>query len=378
MYQQTLPLPLRDDFSVQVQMSIFADTSGYMAYISTDLGGWQRFRIGLKPHDVEELNMELQDAIEQAARAFEAHDEGERALSKLAQKGAFAFKRIFTDGVPREIISKTLNTGATLQIVSEHFFLPWELLYTGPLGPHADASCFWGMQHIISRALIQDAQPGALKPPLIHTSCPQVGLITCDELEQVVKKEIPMLQQLHQQKKIFLLPLRSLNADQRDEELDYVSHFLRNEELHIIHFACHAYEKQPKSQSYLRISDKFAISVEDFFVRDFEITHNPFVILNACLTGTISPLHTSNWAALFWEHGARGVLATEFHIPDRFAAEFTEELYKHFLSEQPIGDALLNTRRYFWEQRRNPLGLAYALYSSPSIRITTYSQGQET
>ena len=123
------------------------------------------------------------------------------------------------------------------------------------------------------------------------------------------------------------------------------------------------------SESYLLISKEFPISIEDFFVHDFQTKNNPFVILNACLTGTISPLYASNWASLFWEHGARGILATEFHVPDWFGAAFSEEFYKHFLASEPIGEALLTTRRYFLEEKNNPLGLAYALYSSPSIKI---------
>jgi hypothetical protein len=83
----------------------------------------------------------------------------------------------------------------------------------------------------------------------------------------------------------------------------------------------------------------------------------------------MNPLYTSNWAALFWERGARGVLATEFRVPDWFAASFIEELYPRFLSGESIGESLLAVRQHFWNQKRNPLGLAYALYSSPSIRI---------
>src|SRR5207248_4127330 len=143
---------------------------------------------------------------------------------------------------------------------------------------------------------------------------------------------IPALQELQRQNRILLLLLRSLNADQRDEELEYLGHFLSEENLQIVHLACHAGEKKPVSQSYLLISNGFLITLEDFVVREFKVKFNPFIILNACLTGTISPLYTSNWASLFWEHGARGVLATDFHVPDEFAADFAEELYKHLLS----------------------------------------------
>ncbi len=144
---------------------------------------------------------------------------------------------------------------------------------------------------------------------------------------------------------------------------------MKEEKLQIVHLACHACEMKPLSESYLLVSDGFSITMKDFRIHEFEIKYRPFVILNACLTGTFSPLYTSNWAHVFRECGARGVLATEFHVPDAFAAAFTEELYSHFLSGIPIGEALLAARHSLWEKQRNPLGLAYALYSSPMIRI---------
>jgi len=361
-------LSLIDNFPVQIQMSIFQNGSDYIAYISADGGMFHRFRIGLKPQDVDELNLELQTTIEQVASSFGEQVAYYAALLRLAHKGNFAFKRIFAEGIPREIVSKALQIGTTIQITSQDFFIPWELLYNDSMTGQVDASHFWGMRYIVSRSLIQEARPGEFLSPIIQSVRPHIGLIACSELEHVVGKEIPALKSLDEQKHISLLLLRPLKIDQRYEELEYLSRFL-GEELEIVHLACHAREKKPKSQSYLLISDNFDISIEDFGVQEFIIKHNPFVILNACLTGTNSPLYTSNWAALFWERGARGVLATELHVPDWFAAAFTEELYKHFLSGKPIGEALLATRRHFWKEQQNPLGLAYALYSSPSIRI---------
>ena len=309
-------------------------------------------------------------------RSFLSNFKSLDALSKLAYKGNYAFKRIFAEGIPREIIDKALKTRTTIQVSSEEFFIPWELLYNGPLGTQIDPAHFWGMQHIISRALIQEARPGDLESPIIMSLLPRIGLIVNSQLEHVAETEIPMFKNLHEKKQISLVTLRPLNANQRDGELEHIGFFLRDE-LHIIHLACHAFEKKPASQSCLSISDAFPITVEDFRVQEFEIKHHPLVILNACLTGTISPLYTSNWAAMFWERGARGVLATEFHVPDQFAALFTEQLYSRLLLSKPIGEALLETRHLFWKEQNNPLGLAYALYSSPSIQIVNPSRVEE-
>ena len=376
--ERKLPLPFIDKSPIDVQMRIFLDGNGYTAHMNANWSNWQRFRIGIKPNDLEEINSELQQAVEEVSHHFVKDDSIPiDALAKLAQKGNFAFKRIFSEGAPREVVKKVLEVGATIQFSSEDFFIPWELLYDGPLGTQTDVFHFWGMKHIISRALIQDARPGDLGSPIIQSACPHVGLITCNDLEYVVGEEVPALQELHKQSRILLSSLRPLNATQRNEELEYLGRFLSDEDLQIVHLACHAFKGKSLSQSYFLISDEFSISIEDFWVREFQIKQKPLVILNACLTGTMSPLYTSNWAALFWERGARGVLATEFHVPDWFASAFAKQLYSHLLAGKPIGQSLLAVRHYFWVEHSNPLGLAYALYSSPAVRIINPNQENE-
>jgi hypothetical protein len=371
--EQKVSLPLVDNFSVDIQIRIQPRGREYQGYIQTDYSDWCSFPIQLTTQDVKDLNTELQRAIEFVSSSFETDSTDStqhcEAISRLAQKGCFAFKKIFAKGTPRDVIHAALSRGAVIQVTSEDFFIPWELLYDGPLGDQIDASCFWGMEYIISRTLIREARPGDFMPPVIP-SRPRVGLIACHELEHVLKKEIPTLQKFLQQEQIDLSCLHPLVSDQRDKGLADFGRFL-SEELQMIHLACHAYQQETLSESYLLVSDGFSVSMEDFDVQEFEIEHKPFVLLNACLSGTINPLHTSNWAALFWKCGARGVLATEFHVPDWFAASFVEELYKQLLLKRPIGEALLLTRRYFWTQHKNPLGLGYALYSRPSIRIAS-------
>ncbi len=366
LYQRKLPIPFLDPSPVHVLIRIFSSNAGYTADMSVDEGMFHRFRIGLTPHDVNALNHNLQQAIEDLAR--DHINNGTNALANLAQKGSYIFKQVFARDEQREMIRAALKKGATIQFSSEDFFLPWELMYDGPLGKQFDPLSFWGMRHTISRAIIRDARPGALTSPVIPSVCPHVGLIACHELQYVVTHEIPTLEELHRRGRIRLSCLECLDITQREQGLKIFGRFLRGN-TQIIHLACHAYERDPLHLSYLYISNEFPISIEDFVVQEFDITHHPFVMLNACLTGTISPLYTSNWASLFWEYGARGVLATEFHVPDDFAAAFMKELYKHFLSGKPIGTSLLTTRRYFWKKHQNLLGLAYALYSSPSVRL---------
>ncbi len=352
-----------------ININILSNGNRYYADIQTPWSNWYRFPLELTQHDLEDLNLVLQQAIRRVSDNFRGHKVLGDHLIKLAEEGNTAFNWIFSDDRLRKTIIKVLKAGMAIEFSTEDFFIPWELLYDGPLDTEIDASYFWGMRHVISRALIVKNYSSDLGQPPTQSLCPRVGLIACNELEHVVGKEIPALYELHRQKQIEILPLRPLDAKQHDAELKHFGRFLCEEELQIVHLACHAYADESPSRSYLLIADDFPITIGDFRRKRLEIKHHPLVILNPCLTGTINPLYTSNWAILFWERGARGVLATEFYVPDGFAAEFVEEFYKFLLLGMPIGKALLATRRHFWEKQRNPLGLAYALYARSFIKI---------
>src|SRR5947209_7573221 len=93
--KKKVTLSLRDNFPVQVQMSIFSGGSGYVAYVCADLSNLHTFRFERTPGDVEELNLELQHAVEQVARSCCNDEAFAVALSALTQKGKYAFNRIF-------------------------------------------------------------------------------------------------------------------------------------------------------------------------------------------------------------------------------------------------------------------------------------------
>jgi len=369
----TAPLPPLDVSIVHVQITIFSRDSGYVAYIINEEGAFP-ISINLKMHDIQNLNRLLQEAIQQVANGFGRGDVYEAALDTLMRAGNYAFQSIFSDPSSQRIIRDVLQEGTIVQIVSRDFFIPWELLYDGPLEGNASIRNYWGMKYIISRLIIQDKRQGAYMPPTIDTKCPKIGLITSDRLPFVEKQEFPALKALHRKKRIQLVSLRPLSTTQRNIELAEFGRFL-GQEIHVLHFACHAYEQDPIEKSYLFITKDFSVSIIDFVVGGYALQYSPFVILNACLTGVINPLYTSSWAEKLWELGARGVLATDFRVPDWFGAAFSNELYQHLLTGMSVGETLLTIRRNLWNEQRNPLGLAYALYSSPSIKISRTRKG---
>jgi CHAT domain-containing protein len=374
--EKILRLPFDDNFSVDVQIRIKKSDNGYKAYVQGGVGSENPFDINITPNDVVDLNSQLQEVLQKVHSYFDPDDpsigEPDQALALLAQKGAYAFNKIFPRGQSRELISKALkhSRGRVVQITSNDFLIPWEIVYDLPITSRVNILGFWGMRHIIARSLAQSNRLGDFVTPLIKSQRPRVGMVTCHELSQVVSYEIPAFEEMDNDGIIDLSVLPILNTSQRNKELSAFKSFLRRDR-EIVHFACHAFEKNPLDQSFLRVEETFDIRVEDFITLNFQVGNFPLVILNACRTGMMDPTRTSNWVSQFWARGARGVLATEFRVPDWFAARFAKQLYKHLLAKKPktLGHSLMLARYDFWNEGKNPLGLAYALYSSPNIQF---------
>lgn len=375
--EQKLRLPFKDNYSVDIQIRIKKADRGYAAYVQGGVGSEHPIAIPITDDDVRDINSVLQGALQTVHGCFAPQNTGkqakEEALSLLAEKGAYAFNRIFPAGPPRALIKAALEraSGRVLEITSNDFLLPWEILYDRALDDAVDPLGFWGMRHIVSRSLAQSERPGDFVPAHIVSPRPRVGLVACHELTYVIDYEIPALEKMDLNGSIALTLLPALRNSDRAAELGVFKNFLACQR-EIIHFACHAYEKHSPAEAILRVEDTFDITIENFDTYEFDVKEFPLVILNACRTGTMDPGRTSNWASQLWRRGARGVVATEFRVPDWFAAIFVEQLYKRLLAKRnrkPLGESLMDARYHFWNEGRNPLGLAYALYSSPAIKF---------
>lgn len=366
------------DYPVDIHLRIYQEKSQYRADVFA-VGQGQRFHIEMSPHDVSALNKQFQEAVDAVSRDNTSHGESEPTTAELegqirtlAEVGHYAFKRVFgypdAQAIARELLS--LGSGISLQIASEDFSLPWELIYPNSLDESPSYRCFWGMKHIISRVIVQEHRPGAFVAPVIYLSNrPSIGLLTDRSLQGVVEKEIPFFERLDGHGKIALFKLRALDPEKKHEELREFCCFWRKA-LDLAHFACHAsYEDAAPDLSHVLLSDDFAITLMDMEVYGIRADSHPLIVFNACETGNLNPLYTSHFAAAFLRYGARGVVATECPVPDGFAADFVEQLYTHLLAGNQLGESLLAARRYFLEKHGNPSGLLYSLYAPPSIRL---------
>ena len=91
------------------------------------------------------------------------------------------------------------------------------------------------------------------------------------------------------------------------------------------------YDDDLPDLSHISLSNAFDITLMDMDNQGISMSGNPLVIINACETGNLNPLYTGHFASNFLRYGARGVVATECIVPDKFAAAFAQHLYCHLL-----------------------------------------------
>jgi hypothetical protein len=162
----------------------------------------------------------------------------------------------------------------------------------------------------------------------------------------------------------------------------------------IVHFACHCDNPTNKSVRgaclVLTVSGRpieLSVATLKELISAGGFSSKPLVFLNACATSNLLHMETVNFPSSFMDFRASAVIGTACTVPDDFACAFAEEFYQRLfkLTEEDlkantplgelksnIGEALLATRRYFLAKYRNPLGLAYSLYSfyaEPELRV---------
>jgi CHAT domain-containing protein len=153
----------------------------------------------------------------------------------------------------------------------------------------------------------------------------------------------------------------------------------------MIHFACHCRRVETGSDALevTLVGAETGVAGQPITLETWTFTDvspgkfmtEPLIFLNACRAGGGGDVlrKVFNLPGKFVARGAGAVIATACPVPDRFAAAFAREFYRRFLASErmTIGEALRLTRRHFMDQYRNPLGLAYGLYTPAHYRLAT-------
>src|ERR1044072_7987661 len=346
------------DYPVDIQIRI--GRRGEMEYKAEiyAMGQWHPVSVTMSLNDPESLNEQFRKEAEAIANETEWQKLQGKALQEkirpLAEVGNSAYKQIFPNVNDRIALEDLLNklganSSVSIQVTSEDFFLPWELIYPIDLYKPLSFNNFWGMNHIISRIIVQGSHPWGFVSNSIYSG-PKItiGLLTDATLPSVASREIPFFDGLDKGGEISLIKLRPLDPTKKIQEMQEFKLFWHNS-LNLAHFACHAsYENKP-NRSHIWLSDDFAISLYDMDSYDIVLNWHPLIIMNACETGILNPLYTMHFAANFLKLGARGVVATECVVPDTFAATFSKHLYERLLAGKYLGQSLLATRRALLE-----------------------------
>lgn len=339
--------------------------------------------ISISPAGLANLSQQLQSAVANIAVSNETAknytpEEMENELRTLAKLGNYAFRLIFAHP-DAQAVMQGLPDGSSIEIVSENFVIPWQLLYSADITQPISCTNFWGMKYNICYSLIgRNYRRGPWVSPHIEiVDAPWVGLLTYNELPAVSKHEIPFFESLDHAGSIKLVKLRALDSSTKDAELGEFLEFWKSNDFHVAHFACHAeYSDIGPNLSEIVLSEDFSITLQDMVIFDLQINSHPLVIMNACETNNLNPLYSSHFAGQFLDRGARGVVTTECRVPDSFASAFIQNLYERLFAGIPIGESLLVARKHFWHKFNNPSGLLYASYGPAVIQIKKENQGE--
>ncbi|MET9108462.1 NB-ARC domain-containing protein [Streptomyces zhihengii] len=101
----------------------------------------------------------------------------------------------------------------------------------------------------------------------------------------------------------------------------------------------------------------------------------PLVFANACETSSAEYLYTNDLKNHFFKRESRAYIGTECKVPagfaGRFAHVFFHFLYMRFHPEQPTsaGEALTQTRRFFWNEYRSIGGLFYSYINDDHLYV---------
>ena len=142
-------------------------------------------------------------------------------------------------------------------------------------------------------------------------------------------------------------------------------------ELDVLYFYTHG--GTHLQQPYLEVSDggRVVSNTLNALLEPGTLKHNPLVFLNGCATGDYGPQSFVSLIDDFREAGACGVIGTECAVPELFAEEYATRLFQRFFHAECLGQAMLELRRDFLINYKNPLALVYSLYASNEISLTS-------
>lgn len=338
-------------------------------------------------------------------------------IRKLAQAGRKLWIKLFKherrssmykigEWLEKHPLKKNGIVQVSLPDNAANFIFPWSLIYDQPVPRKAyelpDIEGFWGVRYCIEQQL-----PNIIKdidaPTPIQENL-KVGFMLWNQFKNA-DKQISLMERMMIQSTgkldISIPPI--IDADScYDHLLDCDSH--------VLYFYTHGYTRHRQADIGVGPNLKLFVSrYEDLNLNSslrenyrmlyesikrgefdldrswIELTYGklyldelydyveslksaPLVILNMCESAQVTPSLSDSFIHFFLDRGAKGVIGTECPMTVEFAHPFAERFLTEIFTNEQVGIVLLNVRRRFLALK-NPLGLAYNLYGSATVRF---------
>jgi hypothetical protein len=241
---------------------------------------------------------------------------------------------------------------ATIQIISDEPYIPWEILLPFHLKDgHWESEISFLCQRFTLSRWLTGPQCGD-KLPLLKAVlvAPPSDLQWSDSEVKAITK-MPGLS------------VTNITEKQQLEE------FFQKGQADVVHFACHgAFKTNNPGQSFLLLGNR-TLRPDDLVAenRNFAVAQ-PLVFLNACDSGRqgIGLTNLDGWAKAFLEAGVGFFIGSVWKTDDRLAYEFANSFYTRLCAGDSVGEAMKKARLAAF-LRGDASYLSYTLYANPRI-----------
>ena len=155
-----------------------------------------------------------------------------------------------------------------------------------------------------------------------------------------------------------------------DSTYEQVLNSLETGGIDVLHFSTHGERnKDSPLLSAVELEGRVQLRTEDISGRAMKFGNSsPFVILNACQTGSqgFSLTGIQGWAIKFLGAGASVFIGTLWSVSDETALRFVQDLYTELSIGTTLGEAVRKSRNKC-KQSGDPSWLAYQLYGHPNV-----------
>lgn len=320
-------------------------------------------KVILQGSPLDKMQVVYKEMTQLAQKMPTTSDEKEWAERRLESLG----NELWDELIPQELKNeywKFKSRVKSVLITSEEPWIPWEMLkpYRFNDDGKKENDLFWCQKFAVSRWL---SGPGTADDLNIKTVRPIAP--TQSNLPSVMD-EIDFMERISGLRSS-VTPLASFST--RTQVLDS----LENEDLSILHFACHGmFDSTSPNNSAISLSGG-ALCPSDINVRFIGKRPRPLIFINACHGGRTEFSFTGlgGWAECFVNARAGAFIGAMWEVSDTLALQFAKTFYTAFLRDnQPIAEAFRQAREDIrLKAPYNSTWLAYTLYADPEGKVKT-------